>query len=86
MVRLGRVVHDIGVANGSDAIHIVLQVTGVDDEVIMTAFTFFATAGAIASANTKPVYVDINPVTFNKEILQKENVYVWHSRGNYKGE
>lgn len=67
VANLSNVAHGIGVANGSDAIHIALQAAGVGDgdEVITTAFTFFATGGAVARANAKPVYVDIDPVTFN---------------------
>ncbi|WP_053365621.1 DegT/DnrJ/EryC1/StrS family aminotransferase [Bacillus sp. FJAT-27245] len=59
--------YGIGVGNGSDAIHIALQAAGVKegDEVITTAFTFFATGGAIVRAGATPVYVDIDPVTFN---------------------
>jgi len=67
IAEMSKTKHGIGVANGSDAIHIALQAAGVveGDEVITSSFTFFATAGAIARANAVPVFVDINPVTFN---------------------
>lgn len=67
IAKYSNVAHGIGCGNGSDAIHIALQGLGVGpgDEVITTAFTFFATGGAIVRAGATPVFVDIDPVTFN---------------------
>ncbi|QED49633.1 DegT/DnrJ/EryC1/StrS family aminotransferase [Cytobacillus dafuensis] len=67
VAEYSHVAHGIGCGNGSDAIHIALQAAGVGpgDEVITTAFTFFATGGSIVRAGATPVYVDIDPVTFN---------------------
>ena len=57
----------IGVANGTDAIVIVLDALGVGrgDEVICPSFTFYATAESIARREATPVFADIDPVTLN---------------------
>jgi dTDP-4-amino-4,6-dideoxygalactose transaminase len=57
----------VGVANGTDAIVLVLDAMGIGrgDEVICPAFTFYATAEAIARREATPVFADIDPVTLN---------------------
>jgi len=67
IAALSRAKHGIGCASGTDALLLPLKALELKagDEVITTPFTFFATAGTIHNAGGTPVFVDIEPGTFN---------------------
>lgn len=67
VAKLCQARNGIACASGTDALLLPLKALDLKpgDEVIAPAFTFFATAGAIHNAGGKPVFVDIDPATFN---------------------
>ena len=62
----------IGLASGTDALVIALRALdiGAGDEVIVPAYTFFATAGTVMSVGATPVFIDIDPVSYEMDVVQ----------------
>jgi dTDP-4-amino-4,6-dideoxygalactose transaminase len=76
--------HCIGVGSGTDALHLAIWAAGVGpgDLVLTTPFTFIATVEAISLAGATPVFVDIDPRTYN---LDPERLEEFLSRKNVRG-
>ncbi|MCY3825406.1 MAG: DegT/DnrJ/EryC1/StrS family aminotransferase [Nitrospinae bacterium] len=75
--------HAIAVSSGTDALLLALMANDVrpGDEIITSAFTFFATAGVIHRLGAKPVFVDIDPDTFNLAPRRLEEAITPKSKG-----
>ena len=72
----------IGCASGSDAILLALKALGVGpgDEVLTVPYTFFATAGYVVHSGAQPVFVDVEPDTFNMDVSQVQSALDRHPK------
>ena len=72
--------HAVGCGSGTDALELALLALdiGPGDKVLTVPYSFFATAGAILSVGAKPVFVDVEPETFNLDVTKLEGALAAH--------
>src|SRR5579872_821814 len=70
----------VGCASGTDALELALMALdiGTGDEVLTVPFSFFATAGAIMSTGARPVFIDVEPESFNLDVRQLDPILAAH--------
>lgn len=83
IASLSACAYGVGVSSGTDALLCSLMSLDVrpGDEIITTPFTFFATAGCIARLNATPVFVDIDPRTYNLDPAAVERAITTRTKG-----
>jgi dTDP-4-amino-4,6-dideoxygalactose transaminase len=82
VARYCGVEHGVAVANGTDAIHLVLRALGVGPghEVIVPSFTFIGSAEPVSYTGATPVFVDVEPDTFNVDVAAVERAITPRTR------